>query len=462
MELNKYLEQLEGQIRNKKAKAAVAEEIRHHIEDQAGVYEAQGMAAEEAMKQAVNQMGDPVEVGIEMDRIHRPKPAGPLLLMVVVISLAGLFAQYFSFYRLEDELLLYQRVIDNAFERQCMYALAGILIMAAVFYLDYSLVGRHGKKVAVLLLGALFVICLYAPIYNGGHSYMKSLIYLFVPVYGGVLYQNRKRGYYGIFSSLCWLTAAFWIGAVQIGGGLGITIDMVCVCYLMLAAAVFNGWFQINRKAGMALVAGVIPAAAVLGALTRLKPYQLKRLEIIIHPERYAQEAGYQAAKVREVIQGLTMFGSGDVKAEQLPSRVLPGVQYDYIMLQVASVYGIVTACLLTALLAAFLFYLFRMIRRQKNQLGKMVGYGCVMVLAVEMVRSLLNGFGFYTISSGGMPFFSFGRCHTITIYALLGVIFSIYRYQELVWEKKEEGNVQEKGVLAKLGKYRIRIERCR
>ena len=102
------------------------------------------------------------------------------------------------------------------------------------------------------------------------------------------------------------------------------------------------------------------------------------------------------------------------------------------------------------------------MIRRQKNQLGKMVGYGCVMVLAVEMVRSLLNGFGFYTISSGGMPFFSFGRCHTITIYALLGVIFSIYRYQELVWEKNEDGNVQEKGVLAKLGKYRIRIERCR
>ena len=35
MELNSYLEQLEEQIRNRKAKAEVIEEIRNHIEDQA-------------------------------------------------------------------------------------------------------------------------------------------------------------------------------------------------------------------------------------------------------------------------------------------------------------------------------------------------------------------------------------------------------------------------------------------
>lgn len=74
MELNSYLEQLEEQIRNRKAKAEVIEEIRNHIEDQAEFYEKEGMSAEEAIEQAVRQMGDPVEVGIEMDRIHRPKP----------------------------------------------------------------------------------------------------------------------------------------------------------------------------------------------------------------------------------------------------------------------------------------------------------------------------------------------------------------------------------------------------
>ena len=48
MELNSYLEQLEEQIRNRKAKAEVIEEIRNHIEDQAEFYEKEGMSAEEA------------------------------------------------------------------------------------------------------------------------------------------------------------------------------------------------------------------------------------------------------------------------------------------------------------------------------------------------------------------------------------------------------------------------------
>lgn len=57
MELNSYLEQLEEQIRNRKAKAEVIEEIRNHIEDQAEFYEKEGMSAEEAIEQAVRQMG---------------------------------------------------------------------------------------------------------------------------------------------------------------------------------------------------------------------------------------------------------------------------------------------------------------------------------------------------------------------------------------------------------------------
>ena len=178
MELNSYLEQLEEQIRNRKAKAEVIEEIRNHIEDQAEFYEKEGMSAEEAIEQAVRQMGDPVEVGIEMDRIHRPKPGAPLFLLAFMMSVAGLLTQYFSFYRFGEELVVYQRVIDNAFARQCVYVLMGTAVMLVILCVDYSPVGRHGKKMGALLLAGLFIICLSAPGYLGSHSYLKSLIYL--------------------------------------------------------------------------------------------------------------------------------------------------------------------------------------------------------------------------------------------------------------------------------------------
>ena len=73
MERRDYLELMTGQIRCKKMCPVIAKEVEDHIEDQKQVFMAEGMKEEEAEKAAVEEMGDPVEVGVEMDQIHRPK-----------------------------------------------------------------------------------------------------------------------------------------------------------------------------------------------------------------------------------------------------------------------------------------------------------------------------------------------------------------------------------------------------
>lgn len=51
------------------------------------------MSYEEAEKNAVTDMGDPVEVGISLDRIHKPKIAWKLLVIVGILSLLGILIQ---------------------------------------------------------------------------------------------------------------------------------------------------------------------------------------------------------------------------------------------------------------------------------------------------------------------------------------------------------------------------------
>ena len=72
MERRDYLELMTGQIRCKKC-VRYYKEVEDHIEDQKQAFMAEGMKEEEAEKAAVEEMGDPVEVGVEMDQIHRPK-----------------------------------------------------------------------------------------------------------------------------------------------------------------------------------------------------------------------------------------------------------------------------------------------------------------------------------------------------------------------------------------------------
>lgn len=71
--MEEYIEKLISQIRCKKARPYIANEIKDHIEEQIDFNKSNGMTEEEAEKSAVMDMGDPVEVGISMDKIHRPK-----------------------------------------------------------------------------------------------------------------------------------------------------------------------------------------------------------------------------------------------------------------------------------------------------------------------------------------------------------------------------------------------------
>ena len=92
--MDEYLDTVKGQIRDKHAQEFVAEELKEHILDQAGENENTGMTKEAALQAAVTEMGDPVAVGTQMDRIHRPHLEWKFLILVTILSLASIVVQF--------------------------------------------------------------------------------------------------------------------------------------------------------------------------------------------------------------------------------------------------------------------------------------------------------------------------------------------------------------------------------
>ena len=74
--MEKYLEKLLLQIRCKKARPYIAEEIKGHIESQIEDNIADGMSYEEAEKNAVADMGDPIAVGILNITVRQSRQSG--------------------------------------------------------------------------------------------------------------------------------------------------------------------------------------------------------------------------------------------------------------------------------------------------------------------------------------------------------------------------------------------------
>lgn len=84
MNMHSYIEIVSEQIRCRRAKQMILEELEGHIEDQKLDYMADGMNADEAEEEAVRQMGDPVETGMYMLRYLGSFPVVVLTLLVGV------------------------------------------------------------------------------------------------------------------------------------------------------------------------------------------------------------------------------------------------------------------------------------------------------------------------------------------------------------------------------------------
>ena len=119
--MEEYLKILLEQVRCKKAHPYIADELRSHIEDQAEANVAAGMSQEEAVQEAVRDMGSPIEVGISLDQIHRPQIAWDMIALMAVISIIGIVVHALIGNKANDR---------NDF---ALYTIVGFLVMIIVY-----------------------------------------------------------------------------------------------------------------------------------------------------------------------------------------------------------------------------------------------------------------------------------------------------------------------------------------
>ena len=164
--MDEYLEKLLSQIRSKKARPFIEEEIRGHIEDQIAENLKNGMSPDEARAAAVRDMGDPVQAGISLDTVHKPQTAWGLLAFVALISGIGTFLQMEISRQLGDG----TSYMDGT--QYVFFVMTGIVLMSIVQYVDYTRIAAYAKWIgaALLLVGGYAV--LFGSMANGSLYYI--------------------------------------------------------------------------------------------------------------------------------------------------------------------------------------------------------------------------------------------------------------------------------------------------
>lgn len=437
MKKEEYLNIMEEQIRCKQARAEVREELSSHIEDQTEAYVSEGIAFEEAERMAVMDMGDPVETGNEMDRIHRPKMDWKSIAAIIGISLTIFVLQYVL---RRNEPSTDGAWIPGGDPKYLMINLIGWGVMIAVCYLDYTRIGKYAPQLMTAGCMGILIAGIFSSRVNGYNYFVfvgisisvKMLLLLCVPLYGAILYRYRGQGYRAICRGIFWMLPSLLVGCLY--GGIPVSLIVGVTYMVILTVAIYKNWFVVSKKLTLVVLWAVNLIMPLLGGfyiMSQGAAYQKARFQTVLHP--YSTEASYQVMTLRKLLAGSRMIGTKAGFLTDAHEMVETG---SYVLGMICAYYGMIIAAVLALGIAMLFLRFFRKSIKQKNQLGMIMGTGVSVVFLVELLLYILANAGWLPGVSY-CPFMGSGGSGMIVTYILLGILLSVYRHENVAVEIK-------------------------
>lgn len=402
-----------------KARSGIREELEGHISDQCSAYISEGMSEAEANERAVKQMGDPVEVGVQLDRLHRPKRQPMLLILVFAIILSGLVLKI---------LIPEFSSGENFFAKQTVSLLLGTAAMLSAYFFDYGIIVKHPKS----LFWAFAAILACGLVLSGEQRLSLSAVFaslgLMLPIaFTGVIFATRNTGAFGIFICLAALSFQTML-CLMIPNG---TCAMVVfLCGLILTSiAVSKNHFNASRLFSILLLGAFIISVTVALFYGCLNGRAAMRIKYAFYPQDYSNEWGWLSLTIREALANARLVGAGAAQEglKELTTHQPSIVSSDLMLLYLIHRYGWISFILIVALFGLFFGKAMRACSKLKSVTGKYVCTAVLLVLMFQFVLYCTANLGFNLFSPLFLPLLS-GSCATAVNLFLVGFMLSVFR----------------------------------
>jgi cell division protein FtsW (lipid II flippase) len=410
--IKEYLRVVCEQIRWKKAHGVLLEEIENHILDQKDAFIHSGLDEKTATEKAIAEMGDPIIIGTELDRAHRPKIEWSIIILTAAALLINLAIRLII---VEDSADIFSILIKSI-----SYAAVGIACMAVVYWLDFSFIGKYPMIIYLsITISAFFIGVITLPV-NGQKPYINFILLLLPTVFAGIIYKMRMKGYLGIILSGAFIVLGLFI-AMFSRNTTSIFLFLI-ICFILLTFAIIKGWFNVNKLASLVIVY----TPTVIAVLTTLSNgYRRERLRAIINPFLYPEGYGYISTVTSNMISGAKFIGTGELGASytsRLPSR-----ETDYLLTYLIHRFGWISFTLIIAVLLAFITRAFILCLKQKSVLGRLIALSALATFAMQVLIYIAANLGILALPPLTLPLISYSGTATAVNMTLIGLMLSVF-----------------------------------
>ncbi|MFU1888369.1 FtsW/RodA/SpoVE family cell cycle protein [Bacillus wiedmannii] len=377
----RFVSEVTNHIKSKEAKSFVATELDFHLKQAKNTWVEKGLSEEIAENKAVEQMGSPIKLGQELNKLHKPKVDWFLLILLVAAMGLG-FLPIIALGHTND--LLMNKLIS---------VILGIATAVGIMLLDYRKLERLGWLFYTIGVLILLMIKCFPTGYVIGEAIIKigpikidclMTIPFFFLAWASFFNNSRLKFMHLL---MLYVFSLYLFSTISILLPIFIYITMV---FVML------WWSKLGKKtAWLITILPVLPfIIRDLFSWSAVKEYRIARILGFINPAHDQWDL-----RLQEAMSSAGWFGTyGNIKS-------IPAAHTDFVFASLTYYYGYVLALVLVLILSLF---------------------------AVHFIYNVGMILGLLPRTSISLPFISYGLIPTLFHAFIMGIVLSVYRRKDI------------------------------
>ncbi|MGA5673790.1 cell division protein FtsW [Bacillus cereus] len=407
----RFLKEVTNHIKSKEAKDLVATELDFHLKQTKNMWIEKGLSEEVAEDKAVEQMGSPIKLGQELNKLHKPKVDWFLIGLLVAAMGLG-FLPVIAFGYTND-------VIMN----KVIFVILGVVTAFGTMLIDYRKLERMGGL--FYTIGVLILLMLYCfpnasltgePLIKIGPIEIDCLIAVpfFFLAWASFFNNSRLKVMHLV---VLYLFSLYLFLIVSTLSSIFVYMTMV---FVML------WWSKLGKKTALIITIVPICLFIIRASVSWSSGYHLDRILGYLNPESDAGGAGFMYIRLKEVMSSAGWFGtSGDTK-------FIPAADTDFVFASLTYYYGYWLALVLIFVLSLFVARLIVISYKINDRYGKLLLAGGVTLFVFQFIYNVGMILGLLPHAAISLPFISYGLTPTVFHALIMGIVLSVYRRKDI------------------------------
>ncbi|PEU82431.1 cell division protein FtsW [Bacillus anthracis] len=409
----RFLKEVTNHIKSKEAKDLVAAELDFHLKQAKNMWVEKGLSEAVAEDKAVEQMGSPIKLGRELNKLHKPKVDWFLIGLLVAAMGLG-FLPVITFGHAD---LLMNKVI---------FVILGVVTAVGIMLLDYRKLERLGWLFYTIGVLILLMIKCFPTDYVIGEAIIKigpikidclMTIPFFFLAWASFFNNSRLKFMHLL---MLYVFSLYLFSTTSILLPIFIYITMV---FVML------WWSNLGKNtAWLITILPILPfIIRDLFSWSAVKEYRIARILGFINPAHDQWDL-----RLQEAMSSAGWFGT----YENIKS--IRAAHTDFVFASLTYYYGYVLALVLVVILSLFAVRIMNIAYKINDGYGKLLLVGGVTLFVIHFICNVGMTLGILPRVSISLPFISYGLIPTLFHAFIMGVVLSVYRRKDMSFRMRK------------------------